>query len=400
MESYSPGIESNTRATEVSTINKGYVGCVTRLFIFFLLLIPCRNYADSRAPAEEGGKPRIVYIRFAIINIGEIDYVKQTFEIDFYLKSTWKVDREELRNKPVLDGQVPGGGVILKKDDIAWLPENDFINSRSLEIKGGVDAGGTPVYTYLNGYISTDIRYHGVFFSPMVLHRFPFDRQSLAIKLEDFTKGDSQLVYVHGIPAAPKKQPQTFSRTYTIPRSDAFETETLFFSEFKVEPNVTVETSSHVYEFEEGKGFHQYKILLNIRRTSGYYFIKVIFTMSLIVLMSWVVFYMPPEDIGDRSGYSVTAFLSIVGHNFVASSVLPRIPYLTLMDYLTIGSSLLVFLTAIENTVVFIIAEKSRGEKEKERDAKYPDRALKIDIVSRFLFPISLVLLILWVLMR
>ena len=66
--------------------------------------------------------------------------------------------------------------------------------------------------------------------------------------------------------------------------------------------------------------------------------------------MSWAVFWIDPTQVSSQISVSVTAILTLIAYRFALGNLLPRISYLTRLDYLLLGSTILVFLALVEVT--------------------------------------------------
>jgi len=99
------------------------------------------------------------------------------------------------------------------------------------------------------------------------------------------------------------------------------------------------------------QGEQPLSIRLRVERKPTYYFGNVVFPNFLIVVGSLSAFVIVPSDVGDRLSVTVTLMLAAVAFRFVVSSMLPKVAYLTLMDYyLLIGFVMLVILIG-ENAI-------------------------------------------------
>lgn len=307
---------------------------------------------------SNGTSAKEVYINYAVNQLTNIDYVNQTFEIDFYFQQYWQLDSIDLFDSTANILRLTNGTEI----DILtmkWLPRNDFTNAISIEPIGDVS------YSYLDGYVLLDARYKGTFYNQMDLKDFPFDSQDLTIHLEDFAKTIDELAYRYG---SPFDTNLVASDTCLIPSISAFETDT-DFSEFHLNDIVKAISAEHEYEFTSNSQIYsELEFVLNVSRKNGFYFTKVISISLLIVLMSWIVFYMDVLDLQSRVGFSITVFLALTAHNFVVNDLLPRISYLTTMDHIVLGTNVLVFFTVIESVVVAKIAANASVEKAENID--------------------------------
>ncbi|MCG8578153.1 MAG: hypothetical protein MI810_24960 [Flavobacteriales bacterium] len=304
-------------------------------------------------------QPKEVYVNYAINRIAEVDYVNQRFEIDFYLQMYWEVDTLELKRKLRPFKKKLSNRMEVPVEILDWLPENDFTNAKDIDEKRSTD------YSYIDGYILADTRYYGTFYNQMILNDFPFDDQLLIIELEDFKKTTSELVFRYGSPFDTLETTHTqlinneptldsikSADTILISSEVAFET-VVDFSEFHLNPEVKAIIDTNVYEFtSEEQIFSRLQFVLNISRNPEFYLSKIISISTLIVLISWLIFFMHPEKFIERSNFGITVFAALIGHNFIINSLLPKISYLTTMDYFTLGTNILVCVPIVETVII------------------------------------------------
>ena len=116
------------------------------------------------------------------------------------------------------------------------------------------------------------------------------------------------------------------------------------------------------------------------KRKLGFYIWKIILPLILIVMMSWIVFWINPEQFALQIGVSTTSMLTLIAYRFVMVELLPNISYLTRIDYFIIGSTLLVFLALIQAVVTAVLAESKKNT-----------QAKRIDYWCRGIFPLLFV---------
>jgi len=114
-----------------------------------------------------------------------------------------------------------------------------------------------------------------------------------------------------------------------------------------------------------------------VRRLVLFYILKVAFPLSLIVLMSWAVFWIDAGHVPPRIIVASTSILTVTAYQFVLARQVPRLSYLTRMDLYLIGSSTLVFLAL----VVAVLTTHLHGSGK-------PEQAVKVNRVSRRVFPV------------
>lgn len=125
-----------------------------------------------------------------------------------------------------------------------------------------------------------------------------------------------------------------------------------------------------------------YLISFEGTRRSSHYVIKGIIPLILIVAMSWVAFWIDPQEGSSQIGVALTTMLTLIAYRFAVGSELPNIPYLTRMDIFLLASTVLVFATLIEVVLTSRLARAGRV-----------DQARQIDLWSRWLFPTTFFIL-------
>jgi hypothetical protein len=77
---------------------------------------------------------------------------------------------------------------------------------------------------------------------------------------------------------------------------------------------------------------------LVIERKPGYYIFKVIFPILLILLICWSVVWVDPKELEARLTITIVCLLSLIAYNFVIDSELPKLEYLTVLDWVILIS--------------------------------------------------------------
>ena len=70
--------------------------------------------------------------------------------------------------------------------------------------------------------------------------------------------------------------------------------------------------------------------------------------LVLIVMMSWMVFWIDPSLISTQISVSMTAMLTMIAYRFALAGLIPRLAFLTSLDYFVAISTLAVFISMIE----------------------------------------------------
>lgn len=111
------------------------------------------------------------------------------------------------------------------------------------------------------------------------------------------------------------------------------------------------------------------------QRNAQYYLLTMILPMSLIVFMSWTVFWLQPDIVPARIGISTASIFSLLALGFSIRLGLPAVSYMTRADLFVIGCTLLVF-------VALGVAVTGSRWASSDRMAK----ALRLNAVARWVY--------------
>jgi hypothetical protein len=298
-----------------------------------------------------GGAPTEVSVGIRMVDLTDIDDVSQTLTGDFAVFLRW--------TDPRLDG-LEGCEIPLK---YVWVPELRFVNSGRL-FKGqaeavAVETGGGVVYVQ---------RYYGSLATYHNLRQFPFDEQTFVLTLVSLRYGEEDVQLV-------------------VDEQVTGHRDVLNISAWTV---TSVEGATRRQFIEATNAMASaYDFRISANRQRHFYVWKIIVPLCLIVFMSWTVFWVNPAQFGPQIGLSATSMLTLIAFQFATTSMVPALGYFTTLDEFTTGSTILVFLALVQSlTTSYLVSQ--------EREAL----ALRMDRVSRYVFPLAYVALILAVFFR
>lgn len=299
-------------------------------------------------------QPIRIKIMVLLLDLDDIDGMTQTFTANMYLEMRWK-DPRLVRED---------GRAYRRKLDEIWNPRIQIVNQQKLfktfpEV-ADIRPNGTVIYRQ---------RYWGKFSNPLELSDFPFDSQHFRIQLAAAGYDPKEIQFV-------RFDPDKLGKGMADKLSIADWRITNWDSRPETYRVVAHETGSagFVYEFRA-------------ERLVGYYVIKVFLPLIMIILMSWIVFWIDPSQSASQISVAVTSMLTLIAYRFLLGNLLPRISYLTKMDYFLLGSTFLVFAALIEVAVTSRLARTGRES-----------LANGIDRWCRAVFPISFVVFVMVVL--
>lgn len=78
--------------------------------------------------------------------------------------------------------------------------------------------------------------------------------------------------------------------------------------------------------------------ITNIERNYMYFLSKIYLPIIIILLVSWSVFWINPKEIEARLTVSIVCLLSLIAYTFIVDKDLPKLSYLTIMDFIILLS--------------------------------------------------------------
>ena len=137
---------------------------------------------------------------------------------------------------------------------------------------------------------------------------------------------------------------------------------TNFKTEYELYKNPTLEN------FNDG-----FSLVFDIERKSGYYIFKIIFPIVLILMICWSAVWIDPKEIESRLTVTIVCLLSLIAYNFVIDSELPKLEYLTIMDYMILISYIYAAIPNFLSIYSFYLIKKNKklAEKYETYEKKY-----------------------------
>jgi len=97
-----------------------------------------------------------------------------------------------------------------------------------------------------------------------------------------------------------------------------------------------------------------------IERQHGYYIYKVLIPILLILMVCWSVVWVDPKELESRLTITIVCLLSLIAYNFVIDSELPKLEYLTVMDWIILVSYVYATIPNFISIISFKLYKKNR----------------------------------------
>ena len=305
----------------------------------------------TRPDALKG--PTTVNFAVFVLNISKIDDAGQNFTANVFLRLRWKDTR--LAKSAGVVRQIPLEEV--------WNPRILLVNQQ------GRVARALPeiVQVHPDGTVFYFQRYTGKFSQRLMLANFPRDTHNFIVQFgaagysaDEITFKPDLLRNILG---------GSMAKEVSLPDWKILQYET------RTDPYHPVEEiNAAAFEFQ-----------FVAQRYLAYYLWQVMLPLVVIVIMSWTAFWIGREHINVRIAVATSSILTLIAHRFVLATLLPRLPYMTRLDYFTVGSTLLVLLALITVIVTgFLVVHRQELQ------------AQRIDHGARGTFPAAFLLLVIW----
>lgn len=288
--------------------------------------------------------PFTVKMAVFIIDVDDIDAADQNFTANvFYIAGWYDPNVAERFDKktmiPVTEVWTPNLQILNQQKVWPTLPEIVEVNP--------------------DGLVIYRQRVWGQFSMPFDLKDFPFDTQDFVVQFISLGRHEREMEIIQS-DEVPSGLAEKFSQA---------DWDILDF-EAKSQTYVPMKSLKSL----ERKGFI---MRFWAKRKTGYYTVKIIVPLVLIVIMSWTVFWIDPKDTATQVGVAVTSMLTLIAYRFATDSLLPKISYLTRLDYFILGSTILIFSSLIEVVITSYFAKRDKLK-----------IGRKIDLIARFLMPL------------
>jgi hypothetical protein len=302
--------------------------------------------ADHRLVSERpnpSGEATLITVGVYIFDIDDIDDVNQRFSVDFFMVANWSDPRlalpEAERNEQIRTFPM----------DKIWTPRALIVNDRGLStqlprIASVDDLGNVTTRQRLSGKLAVSLK----------LKEFPFDTQRLQIDFVSYQYSPDEVRF--SVNTDISADADSFSAAgWTL---KIIEPE---FGDLTI-PAAGISRTRAAY-------------LIEAQRNWQYFLLTMFLPMSLIVFMSWTVFWLQPDIVPARIGISTASIFSLLALGFSIRLSLPAVSYMTRADLFVIGCTLLVFVALGVAVIGSRWASSNRME-----------RALRLNAIARWVY--------------
>ncbi|XP_012232457.1 gamma-aminobutyric acid receptor subunit beta isoform X1 [Linepithema humile] len=292
---------------------------------------------DKRVRPNYGGPPVEVGVTMYVLSISSLSEVKMDFTLDFYFRQFWTDPRLAFKKRQGVETLSVGSEFIKN----IWVPDTFFVNEKQSYFHIATTSNEF-IRIHHSGSITRSIRLTITASCPMNLQYFPMDRQLCHIEIESFgyTMRDIRYKWNEG------------------PNSVGVSNE-VSLPQFKV-----LGHRQRAMEISLTTGnYSRLACEIQFVRSMGYYLIQIYIPSGLIVIISWVSFWLNRNATPARVALGVTTVLTMTTLMSSTNAALPKISYVKSIDVYLGTCFVMVFASLLEYATVGYMAKRIQMRK-------------------------------------
>ncbi|KAI4806668.1 hypothetical protein KUCAC02_017483 [Chaenocephalus aceratus] len=270
----------------------------------------------SSNPFCWGGAAIPVGIDVQVESIDGISEVNMDFTITLYLRHYWKDERlafpSRTNQSRTFDSR------LVKK---IWVPDVFFVHSKRSFIHD-TTMENIMLRVYPDGNILYSVRVTVTALCSMDFSSFPLDTQNCSLELESYAYNENDLML------------------YWKNGNDSLRTDEIVLSQFFIE------------HFHPSSWYNRLFINFILRRHIFFFMLQTYFPTMLMVVLSWVSFWIDRRAVPARVSLGITTVLTMSTIITGVSSSMPQVSYVKAVDIYLWTSFLFVFLSVIEYAAI------------------------------------------------
>ncbi|XP_037069993.1 gamma-aminobutyric acid receptor subunit beta-like isoform X2 [Pollicipes pollicipes] len=286
---------------------------------------------DKRLRPNYGGTAVDVGITMHLVSISSLSEVRMDFTSDFFFRQFWQDPRLGFKAQEGLS-MLSIGSEYLKN---LWVPDTYFPNEKTSYYHLATTSNEF-LRIYPTGDILRSIRLTITASCPMNLMYFPMDRQLCELQIESFGYATGDIRYMWR-----GAEPVKIDETVQLPQ-------------FVVMGHKTTDV---VFGTSTGN-YSRLALQIQFERSMGYYLIQMYVPSSLIVIISWVSFWLNRNATPARVSLGVTTVLTMTTLMSSTNAALPKISYIKAIDVYMGTCFVMVFASLLEYAYVGYIAKR------------------------------------------
>ncbi|XP_029902849.1 gamma-aminobutyric acid receptor subunit rho-1-like [Myripristis murdjan] len=292
-----------------------------------------------------GGPAVPVGVDVQVESLDTISEVDMDFTMTLYLRHYWKDDRLSFRSNN--NQSMTFDGRLVKK---IWVPDMFFVHSKK-SFTHDTTTDNVMLRVYPDGKVLYSLRVTVTAMCSMDLSRFPLDTQTCSLEIESYAYTDDDLMLYW------KEGNQSLNTD-----------ERISLSQFLIQE---FHTTTKLAFYSSTGWYNRLYINFTLRRHIFFFLLQTYFPATLMVMLSWVSFWIDRRAVPARVPLGITTVLTMSTIITGVNASMPRVSYIKAVDIYLWVSFVFVFLSVIEYAAVNYLSTLQE-RKERKLQEKLP----------------------------
>uniref|UniRef100_A0A8C7D0I2 GABA(C) receptor n=1 Tax=Oncorhynchus kisutch TaxID=8019 RepID=A0A8C7D0I2_ONCKI len=275
-------------------------------------------------------------------SLDSISEVDMDFTMTLYLRHYWKDER--LSFPSTTNKSMTFDGRLVKK---IWVPDVFFVHSKRSFIHD-TTTENIMLRVFPDGHVLYSLRVTVTAACNMDFSRFPLDSQTCTLELESYAYTDEDLMLYW------KSGDESLSTDDRIS-----------LSQFLIQK---FHTTSRLAFYSSTGWYNRLYINFTLRRHIFFFLLQTYFPATLMVMLSWVSFWIDRRAVPARVSLGITTVLTMSTIITGVNASMPRVSYIKAVDIYLWVSFVFVFLSVIEYAAVNYLSTVQERKEKKLRE--------------------------------
>ncbi|XP_008933713.1 PREDICTED: glycine receptor subunit alpha-4-like [Merops nubicus] len=289
---------------------------------------------DSRIRPNFKGPPVNVTCNIFINSFGSVTETTMDYRVNIFVRQQWNDPRLAYHEYP--DDSLDLDPSML---DSIWKPDLFFANEKGANFHE-VTTDNKLLRIFKNGNVLYSIRLTLILSCPMDLKNFPMDIQTCTMQLESFGYTMNDLIFEW----LEEQEAVQVAEGLTLPQFILRDEKDLGYC---------------TKYYNTGK-FTCIEVKFHLERQMGYYLIQMYIPSLLIVILSWVSFWINMDAAPARVGLGITTVLTMTTQSAGSRASLPKVSYVKAIDIWMAVCLLFVFAALLEYAAVNFVSRQHK----------------------------------------
>uniref|UniRef100_A0A4W5PFI9 Gamma-aminobutyric acid receptor subunit gamma-3 n=1 Tax=Hucho hucho TaxID=62062 RepID=A0A4W5PFI9_9TELE len=297
---------------------------------------------DNKLRPDIGGKLTHVSILF------------QEYTIDIFFAQTWYDSRLKFNSSMKV--------LMLNSNMVGkiWIPDTFFRNSRKSDAHW-ITTPNRLLRLWNNGRVMYTLRLTINAECYLKLHNFPMDEHSCPLEFSSYGYPKNEILY-----RWQKRSVEVADQRYWRLYQFAF---------------VGLRNTSDVAHTQSGE-YVILTIFFDLSRRMGYFTIQTYIPCSMIVVLSWVSFWINKDAVPARTSLGITTVLTMTTLSTISRKSLPKVSYVTAMDLFVSVCFIFTFAALMEYGTLHYFTSNRQSKKDTDKKTQVVTPLFKTSPIS------------------